>query len=276
MSFWDCWTAHKIPRKAAHPYIWTTNADRPLVLKRIGQSETLTELVARLHNTVDEAVNNHVTDPKAFISKIPVLGGANVHAHQGIFNQAVISAVLYYLTQEAKYAQFSADILHQYMAKLAEQNDKAMHILGGQFEDGRWSYGQFAITYDFIYPFLIQPNAMVYDLQSDKRIAFDNAAAQKSIHGIANACLETWGKPDQPGRYISNHHILTLPARCIRSYASTTRPSATDYSTFSTTMAHGPRHPSRIRSCQCSHDSARASCRNPPATAQWRRWDSWN
>ncbi len=45
--------------------------------------------------------------------------------------------------------------------------------------------------------------------QQETRIAFDNAKAQKAIANIVGNVLQEYGKPDEHGKFISNHPILT-------------------------------------------------------------------
>ena len=192
-----------------HPYIWATMAERPAVLKQIKENKGLTNLLARFHDAVDKIVDKHVTDPAAYLATIPRIGTGGNRPHRTAVNAALASAVLYYLTQKPKYAQFSADVLNLYLTQVAQVNPKKLRIIGSHFDDARWTFGPIAITYDFIYPFISQHGATAYDLSKKKRVPFDMSMAKKAMENIALDGLQPWGPPDRHGRTVSNWHMLT-------------------------------------------------------------------
>jgi hypothetical protein len=119
--------------------------------------------------------------------------------------------MLYYLTGEEKYAQFTADILSYYIDELASRTPETTTICGNSFYDPRSTYGHFAIAYDFVFNFLKDAETKVYQKSSGTMVPFDNAKAQKVVHNIAVNALQEFDGADTHGKTISNHPVLRAP-----------------------------------------------------------------
>lgn len=205
-----------------HPVIWTTPADKPAILSKIQNYGWASTIVSQVRGLVDSKVNAHISNPAAFLNTIPALAtddniseanaGSAISAHASILNNASYAAMIYYISGEEKYAQFSADILWYYIEQLAPRTPDKTAMSGNYFADPRTGYLQFAIAYDFMVNYLKKPETRVYQKSSGSKISFDNSKAQKAVHNIAvNALGEFTGRDTRYGRVVSNHPILTAP-----------------------------------------------------------------
>ena len=205
-----------------HPIIWTTPAEKSEVLLKIENHAWASTIITKLKTAVDSKVNTHLTDPSAILNTIPDLAeddnlsesqasSAN-SAHTKILRNASYAATLYHVTEEEKYAQFSADILWFYIEQLESRIPSNTSISGSAFYDPRCSYPHFAIAYDFMVNFLKDPQTRLYQQTTGDSVVFDNAKAQKAILNIArNALQEHSGNDTKYGKTVSNHPILTAP-----------------------------------------------------------------
>jgi hypothetical protein len=193
-----------------HPAIWVTDAERPLILAKIKKYAWAKSAFDQLRQHVDEASVRHVSQPAAILKTIPAFGG-NQGKHNAILTLAAESGMLYFLTQDEAYGQLSADIIAAYSARLAPKNPKTTKIMGDPFFDGRTTYDQFALAYDFAYDFIKNPKTRVFDVKKNTRVRFDHAATQKALWNVAGNILQEYGKPDKHGRVVSNHPVLTAP-----------------------------------------------------------------
>ena len=214
-----------------HPVIWVTNEERPQILENIKKYDWAKSIVNQLHERVDGSLKKHQVDPNAILKTIPNFAkhdrenseqkaGPIATGHNKVLAIAQDAGMLYYLTQEEKYAQFAADILAVYIDHIAPLTPKTTTICGYEFFDPRTTYGPISLTYDFIYNYLQKPNTTVYNKATGTRIAFDNGKTQKMIANIVGNVLQEYGKPDQHGKFISNHPILTasgalFPILCV-------------------------------------------------------------
>ena len=205
-----------------HPIIYTTNNERTEILKLIENYDWAQSIKSQLHVWVDAKLKAHQENPYKIIKTIPLFADNSgqyseseaspyAYKHNAILSLASKSAMLYYLTQEKKYAQFSADIIAPYINELSNRTIKTTTICGNEFYDPRTTYAPLALTYDFIHPYLTSNTATIFDKNLGKRIAFDNHKAQKAFTNIVGDVLQEYGKPDKHGRRVSNHPILTAP-----------------------------------------------------------------
>ena len=205
-----------------HPVIWVTESEKAAILEKIEQHEWAQSIVSQLHERVDDKLARHQKNPEAILKAIPEFaendhqhndpsGMKPARKHNRILALATDAGILYYLTDDDKYAKFAADIIGVYIDTIAPKTPKNTTITGNAFFDPRTTYGPFALTYDFIYDYLTSDDATVYNMALDKRIPFDNEKAQKAITNMVGNTLQEYGKPDKHGKFISNHPILTAP-----------------------------------------------------------------
>lgn len=205
-----------------HPIIWVTKGEKAGVLEKIEKYEWARSIKQQMHNLVDPVLKACQSNQSDYLSKIPKIqeNGKVFEDHQALsiglaHNQelsiASKSAMLYYLTDEEKYARFTADILWVYIKQIASRTPETTTICGNEFFDPRLNYDHFALAYDFAYPYLTSGNATVYDNELRKRISFDNLLAQRAILNMVGNTLQEYSKPDKYGKKISNHPVLTAP-----------------------------------------------------------------
>ncbi len=205
-----------------HPVIMTTKGEKEKIVQNIKKYEWAKSLVEQLNNQVDSTVTVHSTNPENILSKIPAFAtsdhqneerqaGPIAAAHNKILKLAANSGMLFYLTEDEKYAQLSADILNVYFDHISPLTAETTTICGYAFFDPRTTYDQLAIAYDFIYEYLKKPGTTVYSNKQRVRVAFDNNKAQMAIKNIVGNVLQEYGEPDVYGKRISNHPILTAP-----------------------------------------------------------------
>ncbi|WP_372775087.1 hypothetical protein [Mangrovibacterium sp.] len=205
-----------------HPTIWVTKAEKQHVLNLVEQNDWAKSIVRQLHQRVDGELAEHQTNPNAILDSIPEFarndhqhsdasGSLLTQKHNRILTLASDAGMLYFLTDDEKYAMFAADILAVYIDTIAPKTPQTTTICGNAFYDPRTTYGPFALAYDFIYNYLKRDGATVYNKKLGDRVLFDNAKAQKAIANMVGNTLQEYGAPDKHGKFISNHPILTAP-----------------------------------------------------------------
>ncbi len=205
-----------------HPAIYVTAEQRPQILHLIENYSWAKTIKTQLHAAVDIKLLSHLRNPNTITDGIPQFAANSkvntefqasplATKHNSKLALASRSAMLYYLTQEVKYAQFAADIIEPYLAYLATRTPKRTSITGNDFYDPRTTYGPLALTYDFIHSYLKTPGATVYKKERRKRISFNTTEAQKAILNMVGDMLQEYGAPDVHGKIVSNHPILTAP-----------------------------------------------------------------
>lgn len=200
LSFSASSTTEEIER----PSIWVKNSERPAILDKI-QSETWAQtLFEELKHRVDSVAVQGDKKRRNILEELPLLwsenkslpptlptfrheeGGSKEQLTQVVksLQDGVDCGVLYYLTQETKYATCGADVLFTYINALkqmevhreGEMNSGWMFPTDHLYE-ARVIGAQLPIIYDFVYPYLAT-GGKVYDLASAKLTDFDFNAAQ--------------------------------------------------------------------------------------------------
>ncbi len=205
-----------------HPNIFVTQDARDGILELIEENEWAESMVLQLHQNVDESVDEHLKNPAALFKDITPfpendhinpegVAGPTVKIHNFLLSMAADASLLYFITEETKYAQFSANILTAYFNRIDERTQYNMTFCGYHFFDARTAYSPLAIAYDFTYNYLQKSSTKVYDEATKGYVKFDNAKAQKSIATIIGAVFKEFDKPDIHGQVVSNHPILTAP-----------------------------------------------------------------
>jgi hypothetical protein len=203
------------------PFIWITQDERDELLETIENEPWAAAYLSQLKSRVDADVNKHQISPLLTMGSFPEFAtdpnqyndrDATTPAsqHKNVLAPVADAAMLYFITEEEKYAQYAADKLEVYFDHLAQLTPETTTICGNDFYDPRTTYPHIAIAYDFIYNFLTDPSTTVYDRELGTRIPFDNVKAQKALTNIVGNALQEW-RSDNYGRTVSNHPILTAP-----------------------------------------------------------------
>ena len=172
----------------AHPCIWASAAEKSQITTNIVSYSWASSIYTQLKSRVDSKKDAHKLNPETILSAIPALYGTDRMGHTEILNTAAESAILYYLTDNTDYAQLAADILSNYTDKLALVDTVSKRIgifYGDWWRESRAIYPRIAITYDFIYNFVNNPNNTVYDLTTHSRKKFNNTDAQTTVKKLA-------------------------------------------------------------------------------------------
>lgn len=188
-----------------HPHIWVSPSDREGILDNIANYDWANSLFTQLKDRNASKHSNHASNPSGVISGIPAIPGDRT-THRSKLNIGAECAILYYLTQDEKYAQIASDILHQYVKQLSVQ-DTDFEFYTGSFNHlipPRELFTRVAMIYDFVQPFISSTGKTVYDLASNSQVAFNFDTSQKAFEVMADNVIELGGNA-------SNHPVLELP-----------------------------------------------------------------
>lgn len=209
-----------------HPRIWITQKERPEILKKIETTPWAADLVSKMKSFIKADVDKYLKDKKSVIGAISKLkddddvqetaSSESNTAHTKVLFKAEYAAILYYLYPEDEkantYAQYAADIMMHYFFQLSARTPDKTTVCGYEFYDARCSFAKLALIYDFVYSYLAKEGTKVYNHQLGADITYDNDIAQKAIRNIAGNIFQEYNnKPDNHGRTVSNHPILTGP-----------------------------------------------------------------
>jgi hypothetical protein len=215
-------TIKGISQSLEHPIICITKAERTELLSKINNNAWAQTIVSKLQNEVDFRVTTHQSNPSAIFVGLSDLAGNDANPesassaknaeHSNMLKRASFSGMLYFITEEEKYAQFTADILAHYFDKISIRTPQTTTISGNYFYDPRSTYPHLAISYDFVFDFLKKAGTKVYDRTTGTYVDYDHVKGQKAIKNIAdNALGEYKGADNRIGKLISNHPVLTAP-----------------------------------------------------------------
>ncbi|MBB1455699.1 heparinase II/III family protein [Pseudoalteromonas sp. SG43-5] len=187
------------------PSIWVKKSERPEILNKIQTEPWAKSLFEELQQRVKPiaAINKEQRlKPLAELpliwnkdkSQAPTLphfrvkgGGSKEQLISVVkaLQDGVDCGVMYFLTQEDKYAACGADILNTYSNALIQMKvhkEGAMNsswmFPGDHLYEARVIGAQLPIIYDLVYPYL-KSGGKVYDLQSNSLVAFDFDQAQQ-------------------------------------------------------------------------------------------------
>lgn len=200
LSFSTLSVASEIER----PSIWVKNSELPAILEKIQTEPWAKSLYEELKKRADSVAVEGNRKRREALEVLPLLwfedkslppvlptfrhkdGGSKEQLTQVVktLQDGVDCGVLYYLTQETKYATCGADILFTYINALKQMKvhkDGAMNS-GWMFPtdhlyEARVIGAQLPIIYDFVAPYLTS-GGQVYDLASAKLTNFDFTTAQ--------------------------------------------------------------------------------------------------
>lgn len=217
-----CFAMSLYAQSLKHPVIYATSQERQHILDLIQNYDWAKKIEIALHAEVDFKLRAYKNNPNIIFDSIPKFAANSkkntefkasplANKHNRILALASRASMLYYITQDVKYAKFSADLIAPYLEHMASRTPKNTSITGNHFYDPRTTYGPIALTYDFIYNYLKQPNATVYNSKLKTQIPFNNTQAQKAIVNMVGDMLQEYGAEDTHGKIISNHPILKAP-----------------------------------------------------------------
>ncbi|MFK8059611.1 MAG: T9SS type A sorting domain-containing protein [Polaribacter sp.] len=189
-----------------HPHIWVSPSDKQGILDNISNHTWASSLFNQLKQRNASRLTNHVNNPSAEINLIPAIPGDRT-THRTRLNVGVECAMLYYLTEDERYAQIAADILHQYVKMISTEDPLTFQFYTTSFNHlipPRELFPRVAMIYDFVQPFISKTGTKVYDLSSNSQVTFNFETSQKAFEVMADNVLKVGGLN-------SNHSVLELP-----------------------------------------------------------------
>jgi hypothetical protein len=193
-------------QSVTHPHIWVSPSDRQDILDNISKYDWANSLFSGLQGRHNSRANSHASNPATEVSVIPAIPGDRT-IHRTRLNIGVECAMLYYLTEEEKYAQVASDIFHQYVKLIKDKNPQTFEFYTPNFNhliQCRELFTRVAMIYDFVEPFLSKEGTTVYDLASGNQVAFDFDSTQKALEVMTENVIKVGGNG-------SNHPVLELP-----------------------------------------------------------------
>lgn len=195
------------------PLIWVQPSDRAAILSKIKNNAWAKGVLAAMKARVANAMKKHGDNPDVYLRGLPIDwdapkgpvfkkimidrpskdGHIRAAAHRYLL-VGIDCGVLYFVTGEEAYGQCAADILHNFTtALLALPPEKSGVNAGWVFrhdhlKEARVFGAQIPVLYDFVYPFVTEPERQVYDVASKKRTRFDCQEAQqvfRTYHKLA-------------------------------------------------------------------------------------------
>jgi Heparinase II/III-like protein len=197
------------------PMIWVKPSDKAVILEKIAKNQWAKDYFDAFKKRVAKDVENHTADPKIYLSKIPFAeaingkipplkllkgsGGPTADERQAMMRYlqtGIDCGILYFLTDDTKYAQLSADVLHTVISGLEPLEINANGRNGGgllypddHLREAREIGAQVPILYDFAYSFL-KKGGMVYNVATGKRESFSFENAEKVFKKYIKMALE--------------------------------------------------------------------------------------
>jgi hypothetical protein len=188
---------YNLPTGYARPFIWVRDSEKAGILAKISGNAWATSVYNGIVSRVATDVASHQSNRDTFLRQLPVEWSLATPKFKTIpafeessvrfpaeakFNDALDSAVLFYLTGDAKYARCAGDILHNAVKTLLPVTASASTGNGGWvfqtdfLKEARVTGTQLPMIYDFLYAWL-QTN-QVYDVKSESMVNFNFTNAQ--------------------------------------------------------------------------------------------------
>jgi len=207
--------ANRVPER---PMIWATPAEKSSILEKIEKYSWAQRLYDQLKDRTDRTLAEYNEDREGYLKKLPLdwerpgiehpvihkinsdSPGTEGWKHRVVlmeYLQSVVdSGVLYYLTNEANYAQYAADILGVLFSAIAPLEPSENSFNGGliyprnHLKEARIIGAQLPVAYDFISPFLEAGNR-VYDIATGELRKFPEEDAQKVFLTYTELAINT-------------------------------------------------------------------------------------
>ena len=188
---------YNLPTGYTRPFIWVRDSEKVGILAKISGNAWATSVYNGIVSRVATDVASHQSNRDTFLRQLPVEWSLATPKFKTIpafeessvrfpaeakFNDALDSAVLFYLTGDAKYARCAGDILHNAVKTLLPVTASASTGNGGWIfqtdflKEARVTGTQLPMVYDFLYAWL-QTN-QVYDVKTASMVNFNFTNAQ--------------------------------------------------------------------------------------------------
>ena len=210
------WSSTAYAQTTVRPMIWVKPDDKALILNKIATQPWAKDYYEGFKARTDTDIKSHQADVKAFLSKMP-LDWAKQTAGQlppfiamkvvsqyrqergelmHYIRTGIDASILYFLTDDERYAQCSADILHTVITGLVQlKPSEEGHNGGGllypddHLREAREIGSAVPILYDFVYPFLAK-GGQVFDVAQGRKVPFSEQNAEKVFKTYIQLALE--------------------------------------------------------------------------------------
>jgi len=181
------------------PFIWVRESEKTAILNKIATQPWAQSVMTTLQNRVAANIARHQTDRDVFLRELPVTWSTSTPTFKTMttstpfsevrgpavakFDLGLDSAILYYLTGDATYAQCAADILYNAIKTLkpvvpaTDPGNGGWIVRNDLLLEARILGTQLPMMYDFLRPYL--ETNKVYDVQSASLVDFDYLDAQE-------------------------------------------------------------------------------------------------
>jgi hypothetical protein len=223
LSGWQISNASEVTR----PSIWTNSTERLPIIRKVNTEPWAKSLYFELGKRAHAVASDDLASRKYVLEKLPLIwangrkspptlpkfrvkgGGSNAQriAVVKALQDGVDCGVMYFLTEEEKYAKCGADILYTVINAL-----KQMEVKKEGSQNSGWMFptdhlyearvigAQLPVIYDFVYNF-IKKGGKVYDLASNDLVEFSIDDAQQTFQNYVWLALNK-------GLYDSNWPVL--------------------------------------------------------------------
>lgn len=209
------------------PSIWTNNTERLSIIRKVNTEPWAKAVYFELGKRASMVASDDLPTRKYVLEKLPLIwingrnspptlpkfrvmgGGSNAQRTAVVkaLQDGIDCGVMYFLTEEEKFAKCGADILYTVINAL-----KQMEVQKGGAQNSGWMFptdhlyearvigAQLPIIYDFVYSFL-KKGGKVYDLASNDLVEFNIDDAQQTFQNYVWLALNR-------GLYDSNWPVL--------------------------------------------------------------------
>ncbi|MCH7226225.1 hypothetical protein [Haloferula sp. A504] len=191
------------------PFIWVDDDDKAGINQKIAEQPWAASVYSGMVSRVAADLGRHQSDRDAYLREMPILWNESPPAFKTIpaysessvrfaivnkFNDALDSAVLFYLSGDEKYARCAADILHNSIQALLAVSPSTNTTNGGWIfqndllKEARAIGCQLPIVYDFLFNWLLVNQ--VHDVASAQMVDFDFDDAQEVFRTYDQLCRD--------------------------------------------------------------------------------------
>jgi len=231
-----CQETTRQPEKLERPFIWVKASEKEGILKKIENNHWAKELFETLQKRADKTTSSSIAERREKIMVLPLVWSedsstaptikrfstdnphdrswkkANGIAEVGkALDEAIDNAVIYYLTEEPKYAEAAADILTTFVNAIAQMEvvegypeNRGLIIQEDHLYGCRLVGAKIPIIYDFLYPWLMSGGQVYHVANNDLRL-FDFEAAQATFRTYISLAKNS-------GHLGSNWSVLESPS----------------------------------------------------------------
>ncbi|WP_248722507.1 heparinase II/III family protein [Seonamhaeicola sp. ML3] len=224
------------------PFILVKASERQKILDKIENQDWANEIYANLKKETDKQVEVFYGNPEAFVRQLPFDWSKKqqnqfpsflktTHVANGVqenldnatdeewqpaellinnLQVALNCGVMYYLTENEKYAYVASSILYSFLKSVQQSEVSAWRGRGGWlfpydgFREVRVIGYKLPLIYDFIHPYLKQ-EGKAFDIVKNNKVNFPFEDAQKVFKAYANITVNY-------GQTGSNHCALEAPS----------------------------------------------------------------